>query len=52
MLLLMEETLLMESYILELGYMNAQKDLNNIVKNENLYVQAIVEAIEDYVTVK
>ena len=41
-----------ESYILELGYMNAQKDLNNIVKNENLYVQAIVEAIEDYVTVK
>ena len=40
-----------EAYILELGYMKTQKDLNNIVKNENLYVQAIVEAIENYVDI-
>ena len=40
-----------EAYILELGYMNVQKDLNNIVKNENLYVDAIVEAIENYIMI-
>ena len=40
-----------EAYILELGYMNVQKDLNNIVNNENLYTQAIVETIENYVTI-
>lgn len=40
-----------EAYILELGYMNIEKDLNNIVNNENLYTQAIVEAIKNYVII-
>ncbi len=41
-----------EAYILELGYMKTPKDLNNILKNEDLYVQAIVDAIETYATAK
>jgi len=36
-----------EAYIIELGYMNVSKDLDNIVKNEDLYVQAIVESIKN-----
>ena len=36
-----------EAYIIELGYMNVSKDLDNIVKNEELYTQAIVEAIKN-----
>ncbi len=40
-----------EAYILELGYMNTQKDLNNIVNNENLYVDAIIDAIKNHVTI-
>ena len=38
-----------EAYLIELGYMNVEKDLNNIVKNQDLYVQAIVEVIKNYV---
>lgn len=37
-----------EAYLIELGYMNAQKDLNNIVKNEDLYTQAIVDTIQSF----
>ena len=36
-----------EAYIVELGYIKVEKDLNNIIKNEDLYVQAIVDAIEN-----
>ena len=37
-----------EAYILQLGYMKNEKDLNNIIKNEDLYVQAIVNTITDF----
>ena len=38
-----------ESYIVELGYIRYEKDITNIVNNENLYCDAIVEAIRGYV---
>ena len=41
-----------EAYILELGYIKVEKDLNNIVNNEDLYVQAIANAIENYLATK
>ena len=37
-----------EAYLLELGYMKNEKDLNNIIKNKDLYVQAIVNTINDF----
>ena len=37
-----------EAYLIELGYMNVQKDLNSIVKNEDLYTQAIVDTIQSF----
>ena len=37
-----------EAYILELGYMKNETDLNNIVKNEDLYVQAIANTINEF----
>lgn len=33
-----------ESYLIELGYMAIDKDLNNIVKNSNAYMQAIADS--------
>ena len=30
-----------ETYSIELGYMHIEDDLDNILKNENLYMQAI-----------
>ena len=38
-----------ESYIVELGYIRYEKDITNIVNNENLYCDAIVEAIKGYI---
>lgn len=37
-----------EAYLLELGYMKNEKDLNNIIKNKELYVQAIVNTINEF----
>lgn len=37
-----------ESYLIELGYMNVRKDLNNILNNEDLYVEAIVNSIKEF----
>lgn len=36
-----------ESYLLELGYINSDEDLNNIMQNQNLYIQAIVKSVQD-----
>lgn len=36
-----------ESYIIEVGYMKSENDLNNIIKNEDLYVQAIINTIKE-----
>ena len=35
-----------ESYLLELGYISFENDLNNIVQNKDLYIQAIVKSVE------
>lgn len=34
-----------ESYLLELGYINSDKDLNNLLKNKDGYVKGITESI-------
>lgn len=38
-----------EAYIIKLGYIRYEKDITNIVNNENLYCDAIVEAIKGYI---
>ena len=38
-----------ESYSIELGYIRYKKDINNIINNEDLYCQAIVDSIKEYV---
>ncbi len=35
-----------EGYLIELGYMIIDKDLNNVLKNEDLYMQAIANSID------
>lgn len=37
-----------ESYLIELGYMNVRKDLNNILQNSDLYVEAIVKSVKEF----
>lgn len=37
-----------EAYLIELGYISVEKDLNSIVKNEDLYTQAIVDSIKSF----
>lgn len=36
-----------EAYLLELGYMNFEDDLNNILENKDLYIQAIVKSVQE-----
>lgn len=36
-----------ETYLLELGYLNNNKDLNNMLNNYHLYAEAIVKTIKD-----
>ncbi len=36
-----------ESYILELGYITNINDVNNLVNNENKYIEAIVDSVKD-----
>lgn len=35
-----------ESYMLELGYINIKSDLNNVLTNQDLYIQAIADSID------
>ena len=37
----------LEAYLLELGYINFDKDLDNILENQDLYVQAIVKSVQE-----
>ena len=37
-----------ESYLVELGFMNSNSDLNNILNNRNLYVEGIKQAFKIY----
>ena len=34
-----------EGYLIELGYMNVDEDLNNILRNSDLYMKAITDSI-------
>ena len=37
-----------EGYLVELGYMNVDDDLDNILQNNRLYMKAITESIRDF----
>ena len=37
-----------EGYLVELGYINVDEDLDNILENENLYMKAIVDSIKSF----
>ena len=37
-----------EGYLVELGYINVDEDLNNILENEDLYMKAIVNSIMNF----
>lgn len=42
-----------ETYILELGYIISPRDLNNLLNNQNKYIEAITESIDEHIkTVK
>ncbi len=41
-----------EGYLIELGYMNVNSDLRNILKNGDLYMQAITDSINSYYNIK
>lgn len=40
-----------EGYLLELGFMNCKKDLNNILNNKKAYVEAISISIKQYLNI-
>ena len=40
-----------EPYLLELGYINYKKDLQNLIKRPELFAKAISEALEDYLNI-
>ena len=40
-----------EPYLLELGYINYKKDLENLVNKSNLFSKAISDAIEEYLNI-
>ena len=41
-----------ESYLLELGYINSDIDLNNLIKNKEGYVNGIVQSILSLICIK
>ena len=41
-----------EGYLIELGYMNVNSDLRNILNNGDLYMQAITDSINSYYKIK
>lgn len=38
-----------ESYLIELGYINNKKDLDNMLKNKELYIEAIKNTVKEYI---
>lgn len=38
-----------EAYLLELGYISSNKDLNRIINNKDLYIKSLVESIKSYI---
>lgn len=43
-----DSMLAVESYLIELGYINYKEDLDNILNNYELYVEAITNAVKEY----
>ena len=41
-----------EGYLIELGYINVNRDLRNILNNQDLYMEAIVDSIKDFYEIK
>ena len=41
-----------EGYLVELGYINVDEDLDNILENANLYIQAITDSIVNFYEIK
>ena len=41
-----------EGYLIELGYINVNKDLNNILRNKNSYMEAITNSINEFYKIK
>ena len=41
----------LEAYLIELGYMNVEKDLRNILRNQDLYMQAIADSINTFYSI-
>ncbi len=41
-----------EGYLIELGYMNVNSDLRNVLNNGDLYMQAITDSINSYYRIK
>ena len=41
-----------EGYLVELGYINVDEDLDNILENANLYTQAITDSIVNFYEIK
>ena len=41
-----------EGYLVELGYINVDEDLDNILENSNLYAQAITNSITNFYEIK
>ena len=41
-----------EGYLIELGYMNVNRDLRNILNNRDLYIQAITDTINSFYKIK
>lgn len=37
-----------ESYVIQLGYMNVESDLNNIIANSDNYMEGISQSIKSY----
>ena len=42
----------LESYLIEIGYINNTEDLNNILNNNSGYVKGIMEAIKEKFNIK
>lgn len=41
-----------EGYLIELGYMNVDEDLRNVLNNGDKYVQAISDSINEFYNIK
>ena len=41
-----------EGYLIELGYINVEEDLRNVLRNGDLYIEAITNTINDFYNIK